>query len=78
MLGLRDEYSGAPGPIAGWKEGDSIMYAGETVKPRHYAIFLPFLSRAFTKEAQLMSQKVEFKVDGIWDLSNSKLGNTSQ
>lgn len=78
MLGLRDEYPGARNPIAGWEhDGSSIMFAGETVRPRHYAIFLPFLERAFAREARLTSRRVEFKVDGLWDLSNSRLGSRS-
>lgn len=69
MLGLYDEYPAA-GKNSDWKgDTESIMHSGETVRPRHYAIFAHWLTERFG-----VNKKVSFKVDGIWDLKNSKLG----
>ncbi len=74
MLGLRDEYAGANKGNASWlTDGTSVMHSGETVRPRHYSIFADWLTDQYTYLSRLAGKKIVYKVDGKWDLTNSKL-----
>jgi hypothetical protein len=77
MLGHRDEYVNPDGSIPGtsaWtSDSDSIMYAGEKVRERHYAMFAAWISDQFSTVAKLSGGTIAFKVSGAWDLSNSNL-----
>lgn len=72
MLGLRDEYPAAKSN-ASWSETDSVMYLGETVKPRHYAPFAKWLTEQYEELSGTLKKPIEFKVEGFWTMDNSSL-----
>jgi hypothetical protein len=82
MLGLNDEYDTQPGfidklvmtPNRNWlSDQDSIMNAGERVRPRHYVPFATWLTQQLVTVAKLTASSVTYKVDGLWDASNAQL-----
>jgi hypothetical protein len=73
MLGLRDEYPSAKDNGSWEGDADSIMHSGEVVRPRHYAIFADWITDQCATLAGVSKQKIEFKVDGSWDMAKAKL-----
>jgi hypothetical protein len=73
MLGLRDEYPEAGDNLSWTGDGESIMHSGEQVRPRHYVIFSDWITKQYEHMAHLAREKVEFKVNGTWILTNAKL-----
>lgn len=73
MLGLRDEYPDAKSNLSWKTDGSSVMHSGEAVRPRHYSIFADWLTGQYKPVSRLAGEKIQWKVDGKWDLKNSKL-----
>ncbi|MBI3462930.1 MAG: hypothetical protein HY000_07690 [Planctomycetes bacterium] len=73
MLGLNDEYPAAKDNTNWVSDADSIMHSGEIVRPRHYAIFADWLTKQHSTLASLAKEKIDFKVDGRWDMTSAKL-----
>lgn len=73
MLGLRDEYAAADDNPHHTGDVDSIMNAGETVRPRHYAPFAGWLTAQFATAAHLTRSTIDYKVDGTINMGNALL-----
>lgn len=73
MLGLRDEYAAAKSNLNHLGDLDSIMNVGETVRDRHYAPFAAWLNEKASILARLRGTTIEYKVNGIKDMSNAAL-----
>jgi hypothetical protein len=82
MLGLNDEYDTKPDfldklrhtPNRSWlSDSESVMNAGERVRPRHYVPFATWLTQQLATVAKLTTSDVIYKVDGVWDATNARL-----
>ncbi len=73
MLGLRDEYAAANANPNHLSDLDSIMNVGEVVRPRHYALLAAWLTEKAATLGRLTNSTIEYKVNGITDLSNAGL-----
>ncbi len=73
MLGLRDEYAAANDNPHHTGDNDSIMNVGELVRQRHYAPFAAWLTEKFAVAANLHGSAIDYKVEGITDMSNALL-----
>lgn len=73
MLGLRDEYAAAKSNMNHLGDLDSIMNVGELVRDRHYAPFAGWLTEKASTIARLTNSTIEYKVNGVRDMSNAAL-----
>jgi hypothetical protein len=73
MLGLRDEYAAAKSNMNHTGDLDSIMNVGEVVRDRHYAPFAGWLTEKTLTIARLSKSTIEYKVNGVKDMSNAAL-----
>jgi hypothetical protein len=73
MLGHRDEYPSAKENL-NWKtDYPSIMYHGETIRDRHYALFTAWVMDKFSVAAALAKEPNTWKVNGTLDVDHAQL-----
>jgi len=73
MLGHRDEYPKANDNMNWTKDYPSIMYHGETIRDRHYAMFADWVTDKFSVAAKLAKEQSVWKVNGTMDLTGARL-----
>jgi len=73
MLGNRDEYPAAKDNLLWLSDTDSIMYWGETVRERHYAMFAAWLTKQHRDLAIKAKKSIVFKVNGTTTIDNGNL-----
>lgn len=69
MLGYRDEYPVAKSNLDWLGQPESAMHFCEEVKPRHYAFYADWLTKQFRVAASLAKEPIEWKVNGLIDLT---------
>jgi hypothetical protein len=73
MLGHRDEYPSANENM-NWKtDYPSVMYHGETIRDRHYALFTTWVMDQFSVAARLAKEPNTWQVNGTLDVDHANL-----
>jgi hypothetical protein len=73
MLGHRDEYPIEDGNTNWPDDYPSIMFGGETIRERHYALFTAWVMDQFSGAAKMFKQPNTWKVNGTLDVDHAQL-----
>jgi hypothetical protein len=77
MLGHRDEYPNAKDNMHWKTDYPSVMYHGETIRDRHYALFTAWVMDKFSAAAKLAREPNVWKVNGTLDVDHARLESGS-